>query len=618
MKNTKNQQKKKNPVSPKNPVQKKTVAEKKGFTQWGWLAVILALTCIVFIPSLNNALTNWDDSTYLDENPLIRSLSMANIKRIFSEVYFGNYQPLHIFSYAVEYHFYKLNPTGYHTTSLVMHLIATGLVCWFIYSLTESPFIALITALLFGIHPLHVESVAWAAERKDLLYANFFLASLIAYIKYIRSQEKMKYLFIAFLFFTLSILSKAMATSLAPVLILLDIYFRRKMSAKLVLEKVPFFVLAFVFGFIATHVVTETGQVSLDLFSLFERILFANFNLLMYVGKLILPIQLSSFYPYPARVEGSIPFYFYLAPLVVITLAFFIIRSLKKTKVIFFGAGFFFLCIALVLQLFPVGPTIFSERYSYLPSIGFFFVIAWFIRQLLQQRPSLKTPLYIGLAGYSLFLGVTTYKRCDVWKDSFTLWSNVLEQFPNAAMALNNVGNIVGKERGQLDLAFDYFNRSIFYSPNYENAYANRGIVYCMRGKFDLALKDFDKAIALRPNYYEALFNRGIAYSQTQQYDRAIVDFTALTKLKTDDAAVYLDRGIAYAQLARYSEALSDFNMALSINPSYPDAYYQRSSAMFNLHRYREAFDDVKQASALGYKVDQNYFETIRLAAEKR
>ncbi len=617
MSNAKQLKNKKKPELNKNSTQKKTAIKKTGFTQWYWIIGILVLTLIVFFPAINNALTNWDDPTYLNDNPLIRHLNGASVKRIFSEVYFGNYQPLHILSYAIEYNFYKLNPTGYHATSVIMHLIATGLVCWFIFSLTQNSIMTIITGLLFGIHPLHVESVAWAAERKDLLYSIFFLASLVLYIKYIRSNEKMKYILFAFILFVLSILSKAMATSLPPVLILMDIYFKRKLNTKLILEKVPFFALAVSFGLIATNTVSKTGQVSLHVFSLFERILFATSNIFTYLWKLILPINLSAFYPYPAKLGHGLPIYYYIAPVVVIGIAILILLSLKKTKIIFFGAGFFLVCIFLVLQFFPVGPTIISERYVYLSSIGFFFVIAYFINQLVENRPTIKTPLYAGFAGYCLFLCVATYQRCEVWKDSMSLWNNVLEQFPNEGMALNNRGNIYGKERGELDHALADFNRSIQYQPDFENAYANRGIVYCIKGKFDLAIKDFDKALELKPLYFEALVNRGIAYTQIGQFDKAIKDFTTLMGIKNDDATLYQNRGVAFTQSKRYDEAITDFNTALSMDPNLAEVYYRRSTALYNKNQFKEAFDDVQRAMSMGIKVEDKYFETIKQAAER-
>jgi len=610
--------KKKQPVKTVTPGKQKPAKEKKKTGDWFWLAAILLLTFIVFFPSLNNALTNWDDPHYLTDNTWIRKLSAENIRRIFTEVFFGNYQPLHIFSYAVEYHFYKLDPAGYHATSVVMHLIVTALVYRFIFLLSGNSTIALISALLFGIHPLHVESVAWVAERKDLLYGMFFVGSLIMYVRYIKSDGKYRLLFFSFLLFTLSIFSKAMAASLPPVLVLIDIYFSRKFTTKLVLEKVPFFALALLFGYISAHTASTTGQVSLHVFTLSERIFIANFNLLAYICKLILPVNLSSFYPYPPRVDGHLVYYFYIAPFIVAGLLILIIRSLKMNRVIFFGAGFFVACIILVLQLFPVGPTIISERYSYLSSIGFFFVVAWAFVRLVKNKPSLKTLMAASLGAYCLFLSVTTYARCDVWKDSITLWSNVLEQFPNVGVALNNRGNIYGKEKGDLDRAMVDFNRSIQYDPMYENAYVDRGIVYCLRGQFDLAIPDFDKALQLKPDYFDARFNRGIAFTQAGQLDKAIEDFSVLEATNKEDERVYMSRGRTYSLVRKYPEALKDLDRAIEINPEYPEAYYNRASTLYNMQRYKEAYADVIRTRELGFKVEDNFFETIKQAAERK
>jgi len=613
-----NNQKKKIPAKTSAPPKQQAKQSQKKYGDLLWLGGILLLTFIVFYPALNNALTNWDDPHYLNDNPLIRKLSAENIKRIFTEVFFGNYQPLHIFSYAIEYHFYKLNPAGYHTTSVIMHLIVTALVFRFILLLSGNSTIALIAALLFGIHPLHVESVAWAAERKDLLYGMFFVGALNMYVRYIKSDGKYRLLIFSFLLFTLSIFSKAMAASLPPVLVLIDIYFARKVNARLVMEKIPFFALAFLFGYISAHTASTTGQVSLNVFNLPERILIANFNLLAYVGKLIVPINLSSFYPYPARVDGHLAYYFYIAPFVVAALLFAVIRSFKNNRVIFFGAGFFVVTIILVLQLFPVGPTIISERYSYLSSIGFFFVVAWAFVKLIKEKPAMKTVAAFALGVYCIFLSATTYARCDVWKDSITLWDNVLKQFPNVGVALNNRGNIYGKEKGDLDRAMADFNRSIQYDPTYENAYVNRGIVFCLRGNFDAAIKDFNKALELKPDYFDARFNRGIAYTQTGSIDKAIEDFTILEATNKEDERVYMSRGRAYSLLKKYPEALTDLNRAIQINPEYPEAYYNRASALYNMQRYQEAYADVNRTRELGYKVEDNFYETIRNAAEKK
>lgn len=599
------------------PAAKVPVIKKPQFKEWYALGGILVLTFLLFTPIINNAFTNWDDPTYLLENPLIRNLSAANIKRIFTEIYFGNYQPLHIFSYAIEYHFYKLNPAGYHTTSLLMHLIVTVLVCWFIFVLTENATIALIATLLFGIHPLHVESIAWAAERKDLLYAIFFISALINYVNYIKKNEAIKYFIYALLFFSLSIMSKTMAASLVPVLVLMDFYFKRKFTVKTVLEKIPFFLIAVAYGLYSVHASATTGSISVNVYSLFERILIANFNLLAYVVKLIIPFNLSSYYPYPENSVGNLPYYFYIAPFIVISLLVLIVRSLKKTNVFFFGAGFFVAAVFLVLQLLPVGPAIMAERYTYIPSIGLFFVIAFVLNQLIEKKPQNKKMVYGLLGVYCVVLSVITFVRCDVWKDSFTLWSNVIGQFPHAGIALNNRGNVYGKERGQLDLAMQDFNQSVQFDPNYENAYANRGIVYCMKGQLDLGIADFSKALQLKPDYFEALINRGIAYAQTKQVDKAIADFNASLKIKPDDEKVFLNRGILFLQNGKFNEAINDFNKVLQLNPANAEVYYRRSTTWYSMQRYKEAWNDLQQATALGYAGDANYVETVKKSAQQ-
>lgn len=580
-----------------------------------WLPLILLLTLIVFIPAFNNGFTNWDDPTYILDNPLIRQFNFDTIRTIFSEPYFGNYQPLHILSYALEYQLYQLNPVGYHVTSVIMHLITTVLVYRFIFLLCGNSTITIIATLLFGIHPMHVESIAWAAERKDMLYAGFFLGSLIMYLQYLKSELKIKYLIFAFLLFSLSIFSKAMASSLPPVLVLLDFYYKRKFSSKLVMEKIPFFALAIVFGLIAAITATTTGQVSLHVFNLFERIIIANFNLLTYVFKIIIPFNLSAFYPYPQRVEGMLPFYFYIAPFIVIALAILIFKSVKNTRVIIFGAGFFVACIFLVLQLFPVGPTIISERYTYLPSIGFFFVCGYFLDIFIRKKPGMKTGLIFAFSIYCLYLSAATYKRNDVWKDSITLWNNVLSQFPHVGTALNNIGNVYGKERGDLDKAMEYFNKSIQFDPGYENAYANRGIVYCMKGDLKAGIQDFTKAIELKPGYYDALVNRGIAYCNLKEYDKSIADFNTLILTKPNDPLLLSHRGWTLIMAGRNEEAIIDLNRSIQLDPGNSLTFLRRSNAFYNLKRFKEAYNDIHKSSSMGMQVDSAYFESLRKAA---
>ncbi|HNQ13161.1 MAG TPA: tetratricopeptide repeat protein [Bacteroidia bacterium] len=580
-----------------------------------WLAGILLLTIIAFSSSINNGFTNWDDPKYLTENPLIRSLSSDNIHKIFTEAYFGNYQPLHILSYAIEYSFYELDPTGYHTTSVVMHLLCTALVMWFIWLISGSSLITIIATLLFGVHPMHVESVAWAAERKDLLYTIFFLFAAIFYVKYIKSNYKNSFLLLSMLFFIISGFAKAMAVSFVPVMIIIDYYFKRNLlEKKVIFEKIPFLIFAIIIGAISVTVVGQADTIALDNhFSRIQQSAFAFFNINMYVAKLIVPVKLSSYYAYPIiGADNAIPSYYYLGfPLVFLILGL-LIYSTRFNRNIMFAAGFFVATIVLVLQFVPVGPTIFSERYSYIPSISFFYLIGFGINKLVANKQALRLPVFIVLGAYGLWLSYATFERCKIWKDSLTLWNNVLEQFPYVAVAYNNIGNIYGKEQGNLEKAMENFNLSIKYDPEYENAYSNRGIVYAMQGKFDLAEKDFNKALQVKDDYVEALHNRAILYSQTKRYELALIDFNKAIAKEPYEAQQYFNRAVVYTDLNRYNEAIIDFQHAIRLHPKMADAHYRLALAYYNMGNKNAAMQSMNNASALGAKMDPAHIQMIQ------
>ncbi len=541
---------------------------------WIGLGVILLLTFFAYKSITKNELTNWDDPTYITNNPLIKSLDAVNLKRIFTEVYFANYQPLQIFSYAIEYHFFGLDPSGYHSVSLIQHLINTALVCWLAWVICGNSIVSLITALLFGIHPMHVESVAWAAERKDLLYSMFLFASLIAYIKYIRAGKGVGLYLLSFLLFVLSIFSKTMAVSLIPVLFLSDWYFNRKFSVKTILEKVPFILLAVVLGVIASKNAAETGSIDNSIYySQIDRIFFACHNLLMYTLKLIIPFQLSGYYQYPDLVNGGIPYYYYIAAVLVLALAALVFYSLKWNKNVVFTGGFFVASIVLVLQAIPVGPTLFSERYSYIPSFGLNLLIGIGIVKLLDRKNTATTyTVYVIMLAYSAFLVNYTIKRCAVWKDSITFWSDVINQNGKVPVAYNNRGNEY-KTREQFDLAIPDLTKAIELKPDYMEPYAILGDIYRQQGKYELAMTNLNKAISLKADASSALVNRGIVFAIINKTDSAMLDFNKAIELKPEMFEAWGNRGNLNAMLQRRDAAFNDYTRALSINPDFKDAY---------------------------------------------
>lgn len=546
----------------------KAAVQQTSNTVWMLLGAIVLLTAIAFWPILQNGFTNWDDPTYLENNPLIKELSGTSIKRIFSEVYFANYQPLHILSYAVEYHFFKLNPTGYHAVSLIMHLINVVLVFFFVRKLSGNDFMALITALLFAVNPLRVESVAWAAERKDLLYSMFFFASLITYLHYVKDEKnkgQFKFLAYTFLFFVLAVFSKTMAVSLVPVLFLIDFYVGRKFDVKVFLEKIPFLILAVIMGLVSVNASASEGSIDNSTkYSFVDRLFFACHNLLEYILKSIVPINQSAFYQYPDTVTTE----YYLAGIVAVALAVLAFFSLRKGKEFFFAITFFVLTVFLVLMLIPVGPTIFSERYSYIPSVALFFFIAFQLNTISTKNQQFKMPFFIGVGIVALLFTFFTRQRCMIWKDSVTLWTNVIEQFPKAPHALNNRGDA-------------YFNLQ----------------------QIDLAIADFSNAISYNDKYAQAYYNRGNAYGQTGKAKEALSDLNNAIKFEPDNANAYNKRGQANAVLGKTNEAISDFNKALQLKPDLTEVYYNLGITYINTNQKELACSNLKIALDSGFEL---------------
>jgi hypothetical protein len=335
----------------KNPSAAAKAANPERWKYYVPLAIILVLSFIVYLPVLQNGLIDWDDHVYIKNNPLIHSF---NLKEIFSQYVSGNYHPLTILTFAIEYQFFGLNETGYHAVNLLLHLLNVLLVFYTVFLLSDKVGVALLASLLFGIHPLHVESVAWAAELKDLLYTLFFLASYIFYLKYLKNPKRKLYIF-AILLFLASLLSKAMAASLPVVLLLTDYFKGRKINKEIILEKVPFFLLAITFGVVALIAQKSSGAIAdIEIFTFPQRIVFASYGFITYLLKLILPLQLSAFYPYPIASGGDIPVLYYFYVLFFSGFAAFVIYSLRFSKKIFFGTGFFAVTVFLVLQLLPV------------------------------------------------------------------------------------------------------------------------------------------------------------------------------------------------------------------------------------------------------------------------
>ena len=475
-------------------------------------ALIGVVTFIALSSSLGNGFTNWDDQEYVTNNPLIRTLSWDNIKIIFTTFYKEDFRhPLVLLSFAVEYHFFGLNPFIYHLDNLLLHMANAFLVFMLVHALSKNYVSALLAGLLFGVHPLHVESVAWVSERKDVLFALFYLSSMLLYLRYGERGGKGYYL-LALLLFALALLSKAMAVTLPVVLLLCDYLKGRSFDRKTVLEKVPFLFIALLFVVDTLFIFHSTDQIkTTHLFSLHDNILTACRSVVWYLTKTVAPFSLSALYP---RVE-AVGILEVLSLLFLVAAAVALTYSTRYTRKALFGALFFIITILPVLKLIPFGaggaPV--ADRYMYIPAIGLFFMAGEGVNTLLLRKAGGeggKRLLMLFVVVVIAVLGILSFQRSTVWHDDVTLWSDVVKKYPDTVVAHYNLGRFY-QQQGMLDEAVAAYGNALRLNPLLVSVRNNRGTALGQMGEYRRALAEFREVLRIDPYNIEAGIN--LAYA---------------------------------------------------------------------------------------------------------
>jgi protein O-mannosyl-transferase len=580
-------------------------------------AVLIIITSAIYLKSLNNELTRWDDYTYITGNQDIKTLHGDSIKytlgKTFSSYVVGNYHPLTMLSLCIDYELHQLNPKAYHSTSLIIHILNSLLVFAFAWLLSKQKWVAFITALLFAVHPMHVESVAWASERKDVLYAFFYLLALCTYILYITKEPfKNRLYLITFFVFIFAVLSKAMAVSLPIAFFIIDYFFGRKITKKTILEKVPFIVISLVFGYVAIKA-QESINAMADVanYNFFNRILFSSYGLILYLWKMIVPLSLSCYYNYPVPVNGMYPFIIYIAPVIVIALLFLIYKSMRYGKDIFFGSAFFLITIALVLQILPVGGAIIADRYTYLPYIGLFFITARLFNNVLADKyeklKNLKKPLIFVFTLFIIMCCYLSFERTKVWRDGLSLWSDAIEKKDVAPICYKSRGDAYYLKK-QYDKALADYEMAISGNYKFMDVYFSKGATYYELHEYEKVIENLNLAIQINNNYADAYNLRGMAYFNLAKYKEAIDDMNKLLEINPQLTEAYYTRGSSYLYLGKYQEAINDLTMAISNNSNTSNAYNNRGIAYFNLKKTDEALADYSYTITYNPQSPNTYF----------
>lgn len=582
----------------------------------------------------------WDDPNYVLENPYLKINSWKDVVELFFVPNVqANYHPITLLSLAIDYSIDGPNPTVFHTTNLFFHLANAILVYIFVFRLFKEKKVAFFASLLFAIHPMHVESFAWVSERKDVIYVFFFLIALLQYLSYQKRGNRFNYLACLF-FFLLSVLSKGMAVVFPIILLLVDFLRFRKFNIKVLLEKIPFFILSLIFGIIVIKVQGSSGAISNIADSPFiQTFLVPIYGLFSYLFKFILPLNLSALHPYQMILDGKIPNNIAMAALPLLVLTAVIVKKFRRNRPVVFGFLFFIAAIFPVLQFMSVGSAIISERYTYLSYIGLFISFGLILNDIyLKQKPNSKIGLKIMLVIYIGFLCFQTNSRVKVWNDDESLWSDVIETYPDDYFAYMKRGSFRAKN-GNSDAALADLNTSISIFQNDYYSFNNRGMIYLSKRNYELAEKDFSKAIQIDSTLYEAHLNRGLIYLNTKNYQLAEIDFkksaslapsnvlcflnqallyermdssslalenfNKVLKLSPRNLEVFKYRGLLFLKNAMYENALQDFNQFLELSNEHPEGFYLKAKALLFLNRKKEARAFAQKAHSMGYALSE-------------
>jgi len=533
---------------------------------FGAIAVGVA-ALLTFAPSLSGAFV-WDDLDYVKNNPILHATGSAMLAKLATFVVVGNYHPLTMASLALDNAIFGPGPAVFHATNVLLHAANAVLVGRFLIALGLRRDAAWAGALLWAVHPLRVESVAWISGRKDVLYVFFFLAAALAYMKHPRADAKPGRAYAwALALFAGSLLSKAAAVSLVPVLFLLDWYTGRPVTRRTLVEKIPFAALAVATGVIAIAAQKSAGAIPVDPHAgLAPRLAVAGYGLGFYLVKTVAPLGLSALYPYPTAPLGALPAGAPVALAAAAIAAVAVIVGRTRFRAGVLAAGFYLATVALVLQLFPVGGAVAADRYSYLPAVGFSIAIAAGIGAMRFRQVGLAIAVSAGLL---LMWGSAA--RCAVWHDGFVLWDDVVSKHPDAALALHNRG-VARADRGDHRGAIADYDAAIAASPRYADAWANRGGSEADLGELDRAIADLGEAIRLDPQRATYRFNLGLALGDKGRWDEAVRSLGEAIRLKPDFAAAYLNRGLALGQMGRAAEGAADVRRAKALGYPVPAA----------------------------------------------
>jgi len=584
------------------------VVARSRFPRWLVAAVLALVTLTLYWQATHHDFINYDDDEYVTSNIHVQNgLTVENITWAFLHPVSANWHPVTMLSHMLDCQVYGLKPWGHHLTSLMLHVFNTVLVFLLLRRITGALWRSALVAALFAWHPLHVESVAWVAERKDVLSGFFGLLTLFFYIRFAQSEtqnskSKIQYYLISLFFFALGLMSKAMLVTWPFIMLLLDYWPLRRFELstlhsplstvlRLVREKIPFFALAA--AAIVVTLVAQSGAIlSAENMPLGARVGNALISYCRYLGKMFWPTDLAIFYPHH-RYRPLDEVFLAVLFLAGISVLLFVMR--RRSPFLLMGWLWFVGTLVPVIGLVQVGGQAMADRYTYLPSLGLFILTIWGAHELARRwRYHVIMLSVAGSAVVILCLGATR-QQLGYWQDSETLFGHALAVTEDNYVAHNNLGLALEK-KGQTDEAVRQYQEALRLTPGFAEAHNNLGIALQNQGQIDEAMTQFQEALRLEPDNAEIHNNLGAALNQKGQTDEAIGQFQKALRLAPDNSDAHNNLGNALGMTGQTDEAVGQFREALRLNPGFAEAHNNLGIALRQRDQIDEALSQFQEA----------------------
>ena len=554
-------------------------------------AVLILAIVIAFEPLRHNKFVQFDDDHYITENAYVKGgITLNCLAHAFIRPHYYMYHPLTTISHILDCQLFGLNPSGHHLVSLLLHIANTVLLFWVFKRITASIWCSAFVAAVFALHPLSVESVAWASERKNVLSTFFVMLTIAAYIRYLGHPRISRYLLVL-LMFCLGLLAKPIVVTLPLVLLLLDYWplgrfelklqtsqraeepksnYQKKSIQCLILEKVPLFILAAILSII-TYLVQQSGRVVVSAGTLPVSIRIANaaVSYIKYIGKMAYPANLAMYYPYHRPSSGLV----IICLVILVAVSAIVIYFSRRQRYLLVGWLWYLITLVPVIGLVQVGSQAMADRYTYLSSIGILIMVAWGCAELFGKWKLKKVLLSVASGIILISIFVCTRIQIRYWQDSFVMFEHTLAVTQDNYIMHKLYGDFLRK-KGLLQAAVGQYDKALQISPRFLGARENKGLTFIDMAEFDKAIAVFTNLLSVREDWPEVHDHLAVAYTRTGNLDKATEHFKKALQLKGDWPEVWNDLGTAYRLAGEFDLAIRCHQKALQLRPDYPAARY--------------------------------------------